>query len=491
MRFLLVLSLAACGFAAAPAKGPGCTTAFVIDQDCDGYGVGSPLGPDADDTDRAVNTAASAIAKYGTLDRLLAHLHYAPARMLFIATTGNDRSGKPNDPTYPFATFQHVNGMLRAGDAVIWRAGTYYERIVPGRGGSPGKPILFMAYPGEKVVIDHKVSSDSFNATSFGHWVIDGLVLQNTFNRMGYGIIASNTVDAVMRHIEIRDHYCGMLMMNGLHQVTLEYSSVHDINPGGTHAVYFGSRELPNTDITVRGNLIYRAGESGHGFQHNGRVTNLVVEDNVIHSNPTACISLLEGVSKSLVQNNVCYNNRRSGVIFWNYRSTERTIREYDQNYNIIRNNTFYINGRDEKSGVDPETPAVFVSQERSGGPPNDLCHNTYEGNIFYVATGAPVLEYRVPGCIETDTYRQNVLYTSGSTVVRLLGAGRDWKAFQPGPNVSENRFADPLFAAANPAWNKEPDRFDFHLRQGSSAMGIAAGGEAGAYGRQRPVRSQ
>ena len=31
--------------------GKGCTNAYYIDKDCDGYGVASPLGSDADDND--------------------------------------------------------------------------------------------------------------------------------------------------------------------------------------------------------------------------------------------------------------------------------------------------------------------------------------------------------------------------------------------------------------------------------------------------------
>ena len=112
---LLILCTARSTWAAI-SKGEGCTTAFVIDRDCDGYGVGSPLGPDADDTDPRVNTAASALAKYGTLDQLLAPLGYHPTRKLFIAANGDDRRGKPNEETKPYATFAKLGAMLRAGD---------------------------------------------------------------------------------------------------------------------------------------------------------------------------------------------------------------------------------------------------------------------------------------------------------------------------------------------------------------------------------------
>src|SRR5713226_5975377 len=364
---LLLILCAACDAVAAIPKGEGCTTAFVIDRDCDGYGVGSELGPDADDTDPSVNTAASALAKYGTLDQLLAHLGYKPTRKLFIATGGDDHRGRPNEEAKPYATFAKVSAMLRAGDAVIWRAGTYFEPLKPSQGGRSDKPILFMAYPGEKVIIDHKASSDGFNVGQNDHWVLDGLVLQNTFNDLGRGISGHDLSDVTIRNLEVKHFYTAIFLMNGLGNVTIEYSSLHDTT--ATHSVYLGARERPNINLTVHGNLIYNAAE--HGFQHNGRVTNLIVENNIIHGNTDGCISLLEGVSHSSIQNNVCFNNGGSALIFWNYHSSDNTIQQYDQNYNTIRHNTFYINGHDLNG--DGVHPAVLVDSQNPDREPRDM----------------------------------------------------------------------------------------------------------------------
>ena len=463
---LLLMFCTACSTWAAVPKGEGCTTAFVIDRDCDGYGVGSALGPDADDNDPTVNTAASALAKYGTLDQLLAHLGYNPTRKLFIATDGDDHHGKPNQEAKPYATFAKVSTMLRAGDAVIWRAGTYFERLIPQQGGHGGKPILYMAYPGEKVIIDHKVSSDGFNAGLSGHWVMDGLVLRNTFNDLGRGISGHDLSDVTIRNVEVTHYYTAIFLMNGLRDVTIEYSSLHDTT--ATHSVYLGSRERPNTNITIRGNLIYNAAE--HGFQHNGRVTNLIVENNVIHGNTDGCISLLEGVSHSSIQNNVCFSNGRSALIFWNYDSSDKTIRQYDQNYNTIRHNTFYINSRDSAAH-----PAILVDVQNPDRDPTDMGHNTYEANVFCVVTSAPVIQYRVLGHLQTDTYRNNILYTNGPATVNAAGSSHDWAWFLGlGALIIGNVNTDPRFVAADPSWYKEPDRFDLRPRGDSPAIGLA-----------------
>src|ERR1035438_5026570 len=73
--------------------GQGCTTVYHIDKDCDGYGVGpttittdpNPLfGPDADDNDATVNTPASVLTKYGSINAFLTHLGYPTNRVFYI-----------------------------------------------------------------------------------------------------------------------------------------------------------------------------------------------------------------------------------------------------------------------------------------------------------------------------------------------------------------------------------------------------------------------
>ena len=126
----------------------------MIDWDCDGYGPGSPLGPDADDNDASVNTPSSALAKYGSTSVLLAHLGYTPLRLLFISPTGSDYTGQPNDEALPYASWNGVARLIQPGDAVIWRAGTYtMSSTIYIKGGTAANPTLYMAYPGEKVFL--------------------------------------------------------------------------------------------------------------------------------------------------------------------------------------------------------------------------------------------------------------------------------------------------------------------------------------------------
>jgi hypothetical protein len=453
-----------------PYKGEGCTTAVVIDRDCDGYGVGSPLGPDADDQDPAVNTAASALKKYGTLDKVLAHLGYTPALKYFIATNGNDETGEADNPEKPYATFGKVRTLVAPGDAILWRGGTYYEGKIEllnvrnkGGGGLPGKPLILMAYPGEKVVLDQSKPSDGFYAVYLSHWILDGVIIHATGNKGGRALTAGGkTTDTIIRNVEISGFYSGPLIMDGVDKLLIEHSSFHDIV--STHCLYLGSRQSPNSDITIRGNLLYHSGAAGHGLQHNGRVTNLVVEGNIIHGNPNSCMSFLQGVSHSLIQNNVCFGNNHSAIGFFNEPSPEKTIQQYDQNYNVVRNNTFVVNGSDHTQ------PVLMVRQDTPGAPRKDLGHNTYQGNVFYVATGAPAFIYDSIENLKTDTFKDNVIYTSGSAAI-VEGVKRDWKWVRDTvPGFTRNLTVDPGFVAIDAA----PDRLDLRLRPGSPAIGLA-----------------
>jgi hypothetical protein len=137
--------------------GRGCTNAFYIDNDCDGYGVGSPLGPDADDNDPAITAAKTFINKYRNPNSFLNHLGYKVRNVYYISTDGRDESGEVNNIEKPFATWGKVKKLLKPGDGAIFRRGEYkisWGIDISGLKGTSEQPIIIMAYPGEKVIID-------------------------------------------------------------------------------------------------------------------------------------------------------------------------------------------------------------------------------------------------------------------------------------------------------------------------------------------------
>ncbi len=75
------------------------------------------------------------------------------AAELYVAKDGKDSN--PGTFSAPFGTIQKAVDVVGAGDTVYIRAGRYHEAVeVKDLKGSPGKPILFAAYKGEKVTLD-------------------------------------------------------------------------------------------------------------------------------------------------------------------------------------------------------------------------------------------------------------------------------------------------------------------------------------------------
>jgi len=166
--------------------GKGCNNAYYIGKDCDGYGVASPLGVDADNNDPEVNTPQTVIAKYGNLTNFLHHLGYYPERIFFIATDGDDDTGEVDNINKPYKTWDKVKPLLQPGDMVIYREGTYGGITANNLKGTADKPITVIAYPGEKVVIDG--AYDSIGVPYTNYLVSDEFILDNSENEYGMGI---------------------------------------------------------------------------------------------------------------------------------------------------------------------------------------------------------------------------------------------------------------------------------------------------------------
>lgn len=59
----------------------------------------------------------------------------------------------PGTLSAPYKTLAKASSQLKPGDTCILRAGTYRETLVPAASGEAGKPIVYRAAPGEKVVL--------------------------------------------------------------------------------------------------------------------------------------------------------------------------------------------------------------------------------------------------------------------------------------------------------------------------------------------------
>lgn len=432
-----------------PDKLPLTEPVLYIDRDNDGYGVAAPQGPDADDNDPTVNTYSSAIAKYGSVENLLHHLGYYPTRIFY------------ND-TQPET--------LQPGDLVIYRQGVYTGKYPLGSKnvhGTASQPIIILAMPGEKVSV--QASSQGITIWESSYLVWDGFEVDGSVYEDGYGegVKLHLSQNLTLKNLYIHHHGTGIHGFQDLHDLTIEDCVVSDQRDA--HGIYLGARDLPNTNITVRGCRLYR--NERHGFQHNGRVTNLIVEQNIAHSNDLGGLSLIEGMSDSIARNNLIFNNNKQGIILYDYDDSTPGILPYDQNNNLIENNLIW-GGKYSWNGQDNPTyyPAILFN-DATEAQQVKMENNVIRNNILVMHSDV-VLSFRQRKLFTTTVIKDNIIYNP-ERPDRILeleeGVFYDFDGFQQSsPFVTGNRFEEPDFADVSVDYYTTPERFDFTMGSGS-----------------------
>jgi hypothetical protein len=467
--------------------GKGCTTAYHIDEDCDGYGVGEGLlGPDADDNDASVNILSTVEAKYGSLTTGTGYLSriknfFCTTRgtpycnignVYFLSPSGNNATGVVNDITHPHATFAYIDlHGFAAGDMVIFRAGIYteyfyLEYLQVKNGYSATKPNILAALPGEKVVIQ----GDGIHAKIVGmdnwYWVFDtfqiGLIEADT---PGDGLHLYGAHNHIYRNIFLPRNGSGMWSMTGADGTCRSPITVtEDLNGDGTsetrtlasckcpssllvdkmvvwgstgtHNLYWGcagayspdpdpNRATVFANSTIR-NLISHSHPVYEGFQMNGYASNLTIENSYFHSSGENGINLLNGVWNSNIRNNLIWNNTRHGVQFFSYDNGVFTAYAQD---NIVENNTIYVgrypNPNSPNSGDPPISSAVIL--ESSATTSGAHVRNTIRNNIIvsYSLTGyQPPIWADHQSFLTGNYFKNNIIYaTSGNSSVAGYGS--------------------------------------------------------------------
>ena len=457
-----------------------------LDVDGDGYGVGAGcLGPDADDNDATVHSAADVVNKYGSMNAFLIHLGYqsssTPAPVYCIdAAHGNDSTGAANTNadtacgSTPFATwypgvyppFYYANVPA----IILFRQGTYTQGINPSVAGTSSQSLYFMGYPGEQATID--VSSLASNGIVFaGLPYITVTNLRVKGNANGAGIaggtyILYQTGGQTITAIGDKITYCEVwnsgndsnIDADNIINFTVQYNVVHD--PAGIeaqHNVYLGSNTAASSGVIISNNILYNDFMGGYpSLQFNGRCNNCSFEGNWIYNSDQTGIALYNGVSNSYIRNNVIWNtgtattaNGTSYSLIMAAGTTgqcqiagEPSICPYNQTGNVIENNTFWSGTRDISTGsTNLQGPGIFINN--SNVAPCGTCGTTY-GNYFrnniIVGAGAvnsathggyPAVVYGATGSnpasyyVATDTWANNIINTQdGSAYVFGVGPG-------------------------------------------------------------------
>ncbi len=155
--FFLFITFVICAYGQ---TGLGKSTLTCLDKDGDSYGVGPGcLGPDADDNDSGVHSAADAISKYGTLGAFLSHMGYTPSHIWYLAPqtsspncvssigscVGNDSTGKEDDINHPFANWSAIASSVKPNHMVMMRDN--WNGRIAAVSGTSGSPVIYLSFP--------------------------------------------------------------------------------------------------------------------------------------------------------------------------------------------------------------------------------------------------------------------------------------------------------------------------------------------------------
>jgi hypothetical protein len=504
---------------ATPTYGLGASTYTCVDRDGDGYGVGPGCtGPDADDQDATVHTATQALAKWTDMPTFLQHLGYFPAHIWYVATDGG--SGTVDNAAAPFRTCCGSGSATKAnpaaGDAVLFRGGTYAFLATPPTG-TAGAPTILMSYPGELAEFD--TAGTGFSALNLSYTVFDGFKFSANGSSAGlalggYPANIDNSTNVILRHIESTRNKWG-IVANTFTEYIVEDSVFHDNWPStgcnscehGFYATNHDGYTNPGDNISsrnvknffVRRNLFYR--NTYNGIQLNGRFSNAILEQNISYSNGIAGYSWETGVNHSTFRSNVAINNTTHGLVLYDYDAWCPVYNPggvgstcpYSENYNLIENFSVYNLGQDPSSGASSvnASTAVIVNNA-STGTSIDMGHNTIRNIVAVVPDSGD--HYHALEWSQASTGWPGTSTVAG-IVFQKIGAGAGGSPIGYGPGssygyapyscataatittISGCTNADPKFAAVG-TWDV-PTAFDLRLQ--SSSPAIHAGTSAGA----------
>jgi hypothetical protein len=237
----------------------------------------------------------------------------APAgNFIYVSPTGSD-TNTGQTTAAPFKTFKQALTVAVPGDTIFARGGTYSEKIVISKSGTPGRPITLKNVPGETPVLDGTGLSADYdgmiNLTNKNYIIIDGFEIRN---------LKSNSDDATPIGISVYGTGTGIQLLNNrIHNIESPNGNAHGIRVYGT------SGTLPISDITISYNEINncKLGQS-EALVLNGNVDGFKVNYNKVHDNDNIGIDFI-GYEGTAPNNDYARNGECVGNLVYNISSAK------------------------------------------------------------------------------------------------------------------------------------------------------------------------
>ena len=330
----------------------------------------------ADDSPRAKDEVAAIKALRFLISLVGAALAFsgtASASTYYVSTSGQDSN--PGTAATPFRTIQHAADVVSAGDTIIVRPGSYAGCRI-GRSGTAGAACTLQAESQGTAVINSPspanrhsslIEIENFDA-AVSYWVVDGFEVSGSPK---YGVDLRNTDHVTVRNCKVHGSaVTGIFLAFSYHPLIQNNESYTN----GEHGVYqSNSGDFP----IIRGNNLHHNASAGlhmNGDRNftpgDGIISFAVIEKNAIWENGRLGASGIncDGVSDSIISNNLLYNNHASGVSLYAIDGAEGSSR------NRVYNNTIVMPS-DGRWCVN--IPAAAEGQSNPSG-------NKIENNVLY-----------------------------------------------------------------------------------------------------------
>ncbi|HEV8725279.1 MAG TPA: right-handed parallel beta-helix repeat-containing protein [Candidatus Binatia bacterium] len=286
------------------------------------------------------------------------------AATYYVAANGTDNA--PGTELQPLRNIAKGVSMLRAGDTLLIKQGTYAESINSNvlpivRGSSWSTPVTIAAYPGHTVVLKPGPTGEVINLaqSSIQYLVIDRLVIDATNAKFGVSITNGARYIRIQNSEVKNSRLSGILLSDragynqlinlkvysngtnrydhGIYIATshnlVDGCEIYDNSAYGVHIYNSASGERADNNVIqrsiIRNNgvrdessagIILSSGEGNgaynnivrsnpHGISVNHRALNSKVYNNVIFGNGHNGIDVGSGSTGALLKNNIVYKN--------------------------------------------------------------------------------------------------------------------------------------------------------------------------------------